>query len=459
MSSEIVLIQPKSWEGKSAYRLPYNLLFIASYNKNRFKSRIIDGSVQDIDLSGLERPALFGISCMTGVQIKYALDAAAKIRRKFPDTPIIWGGWHPSLLPEQTKNSGYADGVVVGQGEIGINNFIGCSEADGIYISKPAPINDLKVDYEYVDVKKYLRTHGRHDRAVNFINSVGCPFNCAFCAIAMIYKRKYFFRDVDIVLDELDVLSRVHGADYICFDDDNFFINKSRTMELCRGIIERGMNIGWSAWAQPRLFNKNFGDAESLDIINRSGCDMIYVGAESGSRRVLDAINKQSYVEDTLEFVEHCKRAGIVSALSLMTSFPGMDEREDRETLDMALMAREKNPKIQISIKNYTPYPGTLLFETAVRHGFEPPETMEGWVGFGLTKFVAPWTSVRHHRFIRAFEAYYFPYSGNQEMGRSRLKFLLRKMLRPVAGWRAKHRFFWFPIDALIVTWLRRKEF
>lgn len=480
---DVVFLFPKSWPGKFIGRLPFTFLHLDGYLRDKagLKSKILDESVQDIP-SELEKigepPACFGISCMTGIQIKYGLGLARLVRARFPGVPIVWGGWHPTLLPDNCLENEFVDYVVRGQGERALAELAAALKKGGagleavpnlsykrdgeiVHNSSHGPVDflkELKIDYTAIPFEKYLHPRAFGGRAAGIITSLGCPFHCGFCSVAEVYERKFFFRNVDYVLDEIEWMVKEQGVDYLRMDDDNLFIKKEHVRALCGGMIERGVTVSWDAGAHASLLNKAFDD-NTIALVKRSGCRMIYIGAESGSDAALKKIQKKSTVSDTMQFVETMRRHGIRPELSVMVSFPKMEEDDAKQTLDMLFAARDRAPNAAIRLFSYTPYPGTRMYQDAIEAGFKPPSTMEEWSRHWLTRFRAPWTKKSFIRFIRHFEVYYFPYSGEQTMGKSRLKYLLRLVLHPIAAWRVRHRFYFLPLDAMLVAWLRRKEF
>ncbi|MFA6450943.1 MAG: radical SAM protein [bacterium] len=481
--TDVALLFPKSWVGNNIGRMPLTFLHLNGYLKANtdIKAQIFDESVHDVaaELKRLkEPPVCIGISCMTGIQIKHGLELAKSAREIFPGTPIVWGGWHPTLLPDNCLENPLVDFVVRGQGERALTELVGALRGngagiesvsnlsykkDGVNTHNPSHgvvdfLKDLKVDYTVIPFAKYLRPQTLGDHATGVISSMGCPFHCGFCSVAEVYKQKFFFRNVEFLLDEIEWMVKEHGVNYFRFDDDNLFIKKEHTRALCAGILERGLDVQWDAGAHASLINKAFDD-DTISLARQAGCKMIYIGAESGSDAALKQIQKKSTVADSLLFVKTMHKFGIRPELSVMVSFPKMDIDDVKYTFDMLFEARELAPEVGLRIFPYTPYPGTRMYQDAIEAGFIPPATMEEWAGHWLTNFRGPWTKKSLTGFLKHFQAYYFPYSGEQVMGKSRLKYLLRLILHPIAAWRVRHKFYFLPLDAMLVTWMRRKDF
>ncbi len=105
-------------------QVPLALLYLAaSLREEDFTVRILDMRLEDYHNFEIGNPLFIGISCMSGLQIKYALEFARYVRMQNPSCPIVWGGVHPTLLPEQTANNDYVDIVVRGEGELIIKDL------------------------------------------------------------------------------------------------------------------------------------------------------------------------------------------------------------------------------------------------------------------------------------------------------------------------------------------------
>lgn len=485
-----VLFFPRPWPGVEtagmAGRLPFSLMHLHAYLKSPdFDVRILDERlVPDMDalISGLNGDAVcFGISSFTGIQIHNGLRIAEKLKARFPRVPIVWGGWHSSCMADQTIKHPLVDIVVRGQGEETFKELLGALslgeslkgikgvsyKENGVAVHNPdrdpGPVlKGLSLSYELFDVDKYIYKQPWGDRSIGLITSLGCPFNCGFCAVACVYKRHTFYRDVDIVLGEIDYLVDKHRINAITFDDDNFFVSAARVREFCGKLAAKPYKIAWDAGAHVGLLLNHYTD-DDLRLIKRSGCQQIYIGAESGSDEVMDLIGKKTTAAQTREYVRKMKDIGIKSFLSTMACFPGVSEEDIHSTMDMILECRDIDPGLRYRLFYYTPYPATPLYQRALELGMREPQSLEEWSKHTLRKFHAPWITAAHRRHIKNFYFYYYPYSAgivhvSPEGG------VLTKALKSVynlifenvllvklAKWRVKNHYFAFPVDAAFV--------
>ena len=162
-----------------------------------------------------------GISVLTGPMIRGAIEVATAVKKSVPNLPVIFGGWHPSLLPDQTLNESFVDMVVRGQGELtllevaealakgrSIQSISGLScKCDGRkqqnperrverLESLPTPAFDL-VDFDAYE-------HACGVRKLAYATSVGCPYACNYCTDMVFYKRRFNSLSAERVVGELD---------------------------------------------------------------------------------------------------------------------------------------------------------------------------------------------------------------------------------------------------------------
>jgi len=352
----------------------------------------IDKSYADI-IDPIKDDLLFvGISTMTGYQLNGAIEFSKYIRT-VSECDIVWGGWHPTLLPEQVLDEDFVDYVVVGQGEIPLKEFterkldgkpvldiaaLGYKQNGEIIIN---PREDFKnpesvggeIDYSKIDIRRYVHKPPYDaERCIDYMSSHGCPFKCGFCSMAVIYDRKWYGKNLDCIIKNLKYFKSYVNIDSVYFFDDNFFVNRIHTIELCKRLIDENLNLKWHSSAHAGLFLKSYND-DDIKLMYDSGCREIYIGAESGDQYVLDIISKETKVEDNLKFVEVLSKHGIIPRFAVMICLPMNPARDVELTFEMVKKAKLINPSLVVGISFYTPYPGTDLFDLACENGFTPP--------------------------------------------------------------------------------------
>lgn len=421
---------------------------------------------------------------MTGYQIVDGLRVARVVKKRYPDLPIVWGGWHPSVCPDQTISNPSVDIVVRGQGErtfaelvhklkddLSLEDVLGITyKHDGKIIRNPdRPFEDINnfppLPYHLIDLEKYVGPSEFGSHTIRYISSYGCPFNCGFCAEPEVHGRHWSSLRAERVVNDLEHLINKYKIDSIWFVDSNFFVDQSRGREICSGIIERGLNIRWFADGRVDLllrFNRS-----TWDLMKKSGCAAILVGAESGSQEVLNLINKGITVEDTIRFAELCAAHGIKIVFSFMLGFPhvlGIFNQTVKEEFNQThkLINKIYNFAHNIVWFIYTPYPGTALWNSSIQCGLNEPKTLEKWARFDYTprkRSPTPWVPDKYVETLRILNEYIFPFITGYylrafKQKRVRFKFiygLILKMLHRMAVFRWTHNFFSLLIEHKLI--------
>jgi len=479
----IILFYPVPWPGEERGRVPYALLYLERMIRDLgLKVIIIDEQVQknyeNLIFEFKDRILLAGISSMTGYQIKGGIRFSKKIK-EISEAPVLWGGWHTTLLPKQTLEKRYIDMVLIGQGEIPFKELVtnltngkeiteikglGYKRNGNIFINPPSGFVDInefpKVDYNLIDINNYVFKSVYSNRCIGYFSSHGCPFNCAFCCVSKVYNRRWYHKETEEVMNDLKYFKEVANIDSVTFDDDNFFVNKKFTLDLCNELMESNLNLLWDTSAHAGLFLKLFSGDE-IKLLRKSGCRQIYVGAESGDQNALDLISKNTKVEDNYKFVKILKRHKITPMFSTMVCLPINPDRDFKATLNMIRKAKLNDLSLRTRIFFYTPYPGTELYEEARNKGFVPPKKLEQWASHTLRKFDAPWYKTDYRSKLEIFANFYLAlvdpkfYKLVPRKLRS-IVFIINKLFFPISYVRFKLNFFKYPLEAILFLRLLR---
>jgi radical SAM superfamily enzyme YgiQ (UPF0313 family) len=472
----VILFYPKSWEQDARGRIPYALLYLERMIRDLdIEIMLIDEQIDSDYLSIIEkvkdRMLIAGVSAMTGFQIQGAIQFS-KLIKEHSDAPVVWGGWHATLLPEQVLSQSYIDFVITGQGELPLQQLIKQLLVKGNYhhikglgykiekkttINKNADFQDINhfpaINYDLINVNNYVFKSAYSKRCIGYFTSHGCPYNCAFCCVAEVYKHKWYSKKIKVILQELKYLSKTAQIDSVTFDDDNFFVNKRFCLEFAQALIDSKLNLMWDTSAHAGLFLKLFSDKE-VNLLYKSGCRQIYIGAESGDQEVLDMIAKNATVEDNFSFLELLSRHDIIPLFSTMVCLPSDPDRDIAMTFDMIRKAKLKNSSLRARVFFYTPYPGTDLYKKAIEKGFAPPSRLEDWVSHTLRKFHAPWWTHDYRAQVEIFVNFYLPlrdplfYRKVPEKFRT-IAYCVNKLYFPFAYFRFKWNIFRFPLEAI----------
>ena len=422
---KVILFFPRVQPKKHHHEMPLSILALVPQLKKRGYSVVfIDERVNKRALSTLEQnlkgAICVGISSMTGYQIQGGI-AAAKLVHERSDIPVVWGGWHVSLLPEESIKNPYVDIVVRGQGEMTFAELVQAIEEKrdlrgipgitlkdrGAMIRNPdrpiVSINDLDpMPYDLIDINRYY-PH------LSYLSSIGCPMSCGFCADVVVYKRKWKAIDPYRLADEITALSQKMSwrIKSIYFIDNNFFVNPERVEIFCQEIIKRGIHIRWEALGHPHQLAQF--DEGYYEHLRKSGCYRILTGAESGSQTILDYIGKKATVKETLLFITKAKASRIIPVLSLMCGFPESPIDDLKETVLFINEMKGINRETKIKLFFFTPYPGSQLYQKAIESGFQPPQSIEDWSHYTLNIRNMPYLDPEYERLALWFTHQYFP--------------------------------------------------
>ena len=481
----VILFFPNPTPGDTTQsRVPYALLYLERALRNLGVSVVLLDEQQQPDYSRVlatygDRVLLAGVSSLTGEQIYGGITFSEKVRESC-DAPIVWGGWHPTLLPEQTLQEPYIDYVVVGQGERPLRQLVerlregdntsdipglGFKHNGAVTVNPQAPLEDInafpRINLGALDLKKYLNRSRLPKHFIGYFASHGCPLDCSFCCIGEIYHRRWQHKPIAQIIEDLRFLKEQVGVDSVLFEDDNFFVRAQFARELAHSMIDAGLNMKWETSAHAHIFAKAYTD-DDLRLFAQSGCQQIYIGAESGDQEALNLLDKRATVGETVRFIEMLARHGITPRLSTMVCLPTESGRDLDLTLDMLRRSKLMEKSVRASIFFFTPYPGTRLYERAKEKGFVPPQQLSGWVHHTLRRFKAPWAAKGIEWRLECFANFYLPlvdpnfYRLVRSSKIRPIVFLVNKLFFPIAWLRFRMNWFRFPVEAVIFLQLLR---
>lgn len=352
---------------------------LGEYYRKEIKAKIADFS-----------PDAVGISVHFSGRFLPAIEISRLIKDDFPAVPIVLGGIHPTIFPEEIlRDYPYIDFVLRGEGEGSfiellkyLKGFAGDPEQiDGLGYRKNGTIKvnakrkfivDVDSipfpDYSLVDIKDYFFDTGNWfnpkkmpiNTSLFVLSSRSCPRQCSFCSMFIVHGPKHRIRSARSVLEELEYLYREKDHRYYSFIDDNFTLNKKRAMEICNGIIERGMNIQFDT---PNGLEINTLDEELLDSLVRAGMVKTCLAVESGSEFIRGRINKRLKQEKIFEcFRILNKHPNLIYNVFFIVGFPDETPQTLRETYDLISTLGIKKCVISFA----TPFPGTKLYQECI---------------------------------------------------------------------------------------------
>ena len=336
------------------------------------------------DLLAASQADMVGISCFTFERVN-ALRTAAVARHALPGATVVMGGPHATLFPEQVLGRGVVDVVALGEAEETIVELAAClarggdlRDVSGIALRRDETVHTTRPrvrranldalafpHYGAFDLTEYkspeIPGEYRELAGTHVITSRGCPYACHFCSVNHFHNGRWSFRTPGNVADELEVLVAQQGVRHVYFSDDLFTLDPQRTIGICREILDRGIDLVWMAETRVDCVTP-----EVLRWMRKAGCYRIYYGVESGSPRILKAINKRFTVEQVARAFALTHEAGIEPCCFLMVGNPGETPETIAETVSLIQAIR---PATMPTIGITTILPGTQIYERAKRQG------------------------------------------------------------------------------------------
>src|SRR5712692_5211357 len=391
-----------------------------------YQVRIIDSTIppnfQKRVLEELSDALCLAVSLVTGPMIKETVQIARAAKRLYPDIPVVLGGWHPSLLPDQTLAAEYVDVVIKGQGEDAFLEAVrhieageslkgiagvGYKEDGRIIFNQPRelkPILELPPKaYHLADFDAYQRVCGR--RWAMYTSSLACPYNCAYCTNDGLYGRKWNALPAEQASEEMADLARRYNLELLWVVDDNFLVDRERAVGIAEGLLRQGVRFDWSIQASTNLVIRL--SVEELKLLRRAGLSQISQGADSGSPKVMRLMNKDFQKLETIyAAAEKLTQAGIRPSFNMIFGFPGEGGPERRESVRLIMDICRRYPGAEFWTNIFTPYPGAPIMQRAFELGIEVPKSLEGWADFFPRYTVLPWLQGRKHRELQTMRDY-----------------------------------------------------
>ena len=238
------------------------------------------------------QPLFFGVSAMTGPQIRWGLRAAEVVRAHDPDIPLVWGGVHPSILPEQTLADDRVDIVVSGKGEQaavdiaralangGRRALLRTGRVEGTHREPGCTLRQPVLDYESMPWRRYVTPVVNGARGLAHVTSRGCPHRCAYCYNRSVNGSRWSGEPADVVVEDL---ARLHalGCTGVLVFEDNFFASPARIEEVARRLEQKGWSLKIKADCRADYILRY--DEAFLRLLKRAGFEVLFIGAESGS--------------------------------------------------------------------------------------------------------------------------------------------------------------------------------
>ena len=386
--AKVTLVNPPTLKGVFHHQLyvPIGLAYLAAVlEKNEHEINVIDCPAMEMDSDALKKkleslkPDLVGITSMTPT-IQSTLQSARATREACPEATIAVGGPHATFMDKEILTEERAVDVVVrGEGEETLlelaqnvsetrnfQNIKGITFRNGeeTFQTPNRPsiqnLDDLPYPaYNHFALHKY-RLYGK--LFLPIITSRGCPFQCSFCTTSRIFGKQYRARSPKNIVDELEQIKNVYGADCFTFYDDTLTLDKDRIFKICEEIKTRRIGIPWDCQTRVDQVSK-----EVLTKMKDTNCQQVFFGVESGCQTILDAVNKRTTVEQNEKAISIAKEAGLFVSISIIIGYPGETKEMLKQTLDFIRRAKPDDVYLCVA----TPYPGTELRRVVEKMGLK----------------------------------------------------------------------------------------
>ncbi len=372
------------WKYIKSCMPPFGLALLGTLLKERgHKVEILDCNAERIGTDNLADflPGsswdYIGITATTSIY-NNAIKAARTCKTRFPGTPLIMGGVHPSVFPEEPLSTSYVDYVIRCEGEDTLMELVSGMKLEEIHglsfksngkivnnkarPSRPT-ISDLPmISYDLLPVSKYSSALGSYLRtpSMGMVVSRGCPGRCSYC-YGKYLGNKIRFRTSDQIVDEINFLVDNYNIREISFYDDTFTTFPSLVNDVCTEIVSRKLDITWSCFSRIDRVNE-----ETLSLMKKAGCHQIMYGIESGDPKILKNINKNIDLDRANNIVKLTQKAGINVRAAFMFGNIGETEFSMKKTINYA-----KKLKADFAVFNITtPFPGSEMYTWADENGY-----------------------------------------------------------------------------------------
>ena len=488
---KVILVSPSLWERKKKGWVPTYpsgvppfpfaaiMLFAKILKNSGYDVKIIDGNLFDIDgwIEAIvnevnDDTVCIGFSVMTN-QVPLVHKVTKEIKNKFPKLFVIWGGFHPTLFPEQTVDDDNIDIVVVNEATSTITQLVDTlanggdlSKVPGLYFKSggkivktsnyiPDDISKLPFfDFSLIDSDRYSKNSFVFTEYLSspediiffpILTGLGCVNKCRFC-INVILNRSYRFKTAEEIVDRIEYLQKVYNANSFWFIDEDFFLNKKRLFRFLDLIEKRNLHFYWRASLRVNYFTENYITVDLARRLEKNGLAIAVMGAECGSQRMLDYINKGITIKDTIRSAEVLSKTNIVAKYSFIVGLPGETKEDIRDTYRLVLKIAKIKENRDLVIFPFRPYPGSPIYEQAKKeYTIYEPTKLEDWAkiedyseasGY-ITYKKNPWfPDYREYERLRFIDAHFF--------GFLKRKGLIARFFRFIVSIRFKFNFFNF---------------
>lgn len=359
---------------------PLGLLYISAFLKEQgVENQVFDSTFSD--KATLEQflaewqPTVVAIytNLITKLNV---LDIAKRVKENYPDVTVVMGGPDVSYNTTKYLQNG-ADYVVIGEGEntmLELVRFLektpndlpqeicglayfdkGGQEVKTAARVKVRDINELPIpNRDAIPITKYLEAWKSHhgQSALNVSTQRGCPYTCKWCSTA-VYGQSYRRRSPENVVAELKEIKSKYNPDTVWFVDDVFTVSHKWLKAFVEALEVEDFTIPFECISRADRMN-----SEVIDLLKRAGCFRVWIGAESGSQKIIDAMDRRVSVDQVRNMIIKTRKAGIEAGTFIMLGYPGETEEDIKETINHLKISNPDHFTITVAY----PIKGTSLY-------------------------------------------------------------------------------------------------
>jgi anaerobic magnesium-protoporphyrin IX monomethyl ester cyclase len=421
MKVQLVLAPPllKHRGGELNERItpPLGILYLASYLRQYIPDidiSVVDGQIEGMEKSfeiiGKWQPDILGISVHTLVA-NGAYELANRVKRAYPETLVIMGGPHCTGVPEDVLRKSSTDLVCIGEGEKTMHevaetfllNRKNYSKAAFAGVKGLAYLENEKVSYtgtrefiqnldmiphparDLVDLKMYSGWYvTKRLPETRIISARGCPFHCTFCSCKTwkLSQPAVRVRSPKSVADEIEGLIRDYGIKEFGDDCDEFNNKIENAKQICTEFVRRKLDITWRTQVRAHPLPEDL-----VKLMAESGCWQVQIGIESGNERTLRGIGKNITLAQVADACRVLRKFNIEVVGMFMLynvweqdgQLQFEDSQDTERTMRYGLDLLDKGLIQQVNWGATNPFPGSMLYDIAVKYGLIKKGLLENW--------------------------------------------------------------------------------
>ena len=408
LSSSLEVLAERMWP-------PLSILYLGGYLRAKFPHidlKLTDGCRMGYDKTISEikafNPDIVGISFLTTTSAG-AMKLSRHIKKMFYGTTVVMGGIHATAFPEEVLKESTADFVVIGEGEETFYQIVKAIQEEAnpivfqtmrgvwslgsngqVYKNPPAQfITSLDSipfpAWDLIDLGAYKGyfLSKQTPEAPQFW-ARGCPFSCTFCSNAVWKSSKPYLRlrSPDNICNELEYLRTEFGIKEVFDQSDEFNNSLDHGLKVCRELKRRKLGITWKT----QMRAKPITDELAREMAE-AGCWYVHLGIESGNEQTLKGVKKFITLDDVENACRLLKKYGIkIRALFMIYNvweenghLRIEDSQMSMNTIKYAKSLIDNKLVDYVGWTATTPYPGSALYDIALKYNLIKPEFMSNW--------------------------------------------------------------------------------